>query len=173
MGLRRLYTCTLDRSGVVSWRPEQYLYPHTMRNEPSSSWTARTSQLCAFQQEMATSNLDGKCRNKAGTIWQAPGKVLEAAGRPNEAPPVCFSPQRIIPAARTRDANTRRPAWKPVGHTLITRLARTAATDWLSSTPSFLHSQDKRCRFLRRQVIMRFHTPEACTLLVFTGQDAR
>ena len=71
VGLRRRNACTPDRSGLDSHRPEQHVCPHTVTREPSSSWTARTSQQCAFQQVMATSDLGGTRRKKAGTIWQS------------------------------------------------------------------------------------------------------
>jgi len=155
---------------VVSHHPDQDVCPHIVTREPSSSWVTRTSHECAFQQEVARSDLGETRRKQGGTTWERAGKQPEVQTR---APATHFSFQRIIPAARTRDANTRWPARKPGRNTLITHLARTAATDWLSSTNSFLHTQDKRCRFLRRQVVIRFHTHEACALLVYTGQGAR
>ncbi len=40
VGLRRLYTCTLGRSGMISWHPEQQVCSPAVTSEPFSSWTA-------------------------------------------------------------------------------------------------------------------------------------
>src|SRR5437588_7525313 len=61
-----------------------------MTYEPSFSWTAHMSQPWAFQQEMASSDLDGTRRTKAGTTWERTGKP---SGGETRAPRV-LSPMR-------------------------------------------------------------------------------
>ena len=52
------------RGGFPS--PEQEVCAHLVTREPSSSWAVCTSQPCAFQQEVASSDLGGT-RPKGGT----------------------------------------------------------------------------------------------------------
>ncbi len=68
-GLAQAVHAHSRRSGGISHDPEHHMCPHPMTSQLSSSWTART-------REVATSDLGGTCRTKAGTIWQAPGKGL-------------------------------------------------------------------------------------------------
>jgi hypothetical protein len=84
VGLRRLYTYTPGRRGVISHRPKQHVCPHTMISELSSSWTARTSQEWAFQNEVARSDLVGTRRKMWDPPWKHLGKGWEAAGIANE-----------------------------------------------------------------------------------------
>lgn len=125
VGLRRLYTRTPSESGLVSHRLEQHLCQHTVTSEPSSSWTAYTSQQLAYQHELATSDLCGKRRKKAGTIWNAP---MKNPGVQMRAPPARLSLQRIIQVASTRDANPRQPAWKAGIRRITTCLIQMAFT---------------------------------------------
>jgi len=76
-GVRKLYAYAPGRSEVVPIARNKVCPPHPMPGEPSSSWTSYTSQQCASQQEMARLDRGGTCRNKAGTIWEAPGKGRE------------------------------------------------------------------------------------------------
>jgi hypothetical protein len=62
---------------VVSHCREHHVCPHPVTREPSSSWTASTSQQEAFQQEAASSDLGGR-RPKGGTYL---GKDWEAVWR--------------------------------------------------------------------------------------------
>jgi len=103
VGLSRLYTCTPGRSGAVSHRLEQLMCPQSVTREPASSWIARTSQQCAFQQEVARSDLSGTHRNKAGSTWQraAPSREVKR-GHQRPSPPV-FAPGISVPKMRERE----------------------------------------------------------------------
>ncbi len=70
----RLSSGTPERSEVISSRREKHVRPHPVTREPSSSWTAHTSQQRAFQQEMARPDLGGTRRTKAGPNWERTGK---------------------------------------------------------------------------------------------------